>query len=134
MDYVSEVINKFAPINGIGILPSKNIEEIVKNLLSNQNVICIKEEGKGLILGLIYPLYYNPDVLIAQELGWWVEPEYRNTTLGIKLLKKFEKEAIKKGASKIMMIYLEAQNPGKMKNMYERLMYRPVEHTMIKDL
>lgn len=134
MDYVSEVIKKFAPINGMGIPPSDNIEEIVKNLLSNPNVICIKEDGKGVILGLIYPLYYNPSVLIAQELGWWVEPEYRNTTLGVRLLKKFEKEAISKGATKVMMIYLEAQNPDTIKNIYHKMNYRAVEHTMIKDL
>ncbi|RLI45231.1 hypothetical protein DRO61_10975 [Candidatus Bathyarchaeota archaeon] len=134
MDYLSEVITKFAPINGFGVEASENIEEIVKNLLENENIICIKQDGKGVILGLVYPLYYNPSVLVAQELGWWVEPEYRNTTIGIKLLKEFEKEAKKRGAKKVIMFYLEAQTPDKIDSMLKRLDYRHVEYNMVKDL
>jgi len=132
--YLAEVVKKFAPINGLGIKPSENIEEIMTNLLDNEDVICIEKENKGVILGIIYPLYYNPDVLIAQELGWWVEPEYRNTTLGIKLLKEFEKEAKARGAKKIIMFYLDAQTPDKINQMLSRMGYEPVEYNMIKEL
>jgi len=132
--YLAEVVKKFAPINGLGIKPSENIEEIMTNLLDNENVICIEKENKGVILGIIYPLYYNPDVLIAQELGWWVEPEYRNTTLGIKLLKEFEKEAKSRGAKKIIMFYLDAQTPDKINQMLSRMGYEPVEYNMVKEL
>jgi len=134
MNYVAEVIKKFAPINGMNIDAADNIEEIVENLLNNKDVICIQKEGKGVILGIIYPLYYNPDILIAQELGWWVEPEFRNTSLGIKLLKEFEAEAKKRGASKIMMFYLEAQTPDKIDNILQRMDYTHVEYNMVKDL
>jgi len=134
MNYVAEVIKKFAPINGMGIPASDNIEEIVQNLLENENIICIEKEGKGVILGLLYPLYYNPEIIIAQELGWWVEPEYRNTTIGIKLLKAFEKEAKNKGADKIMMIYLDSQSPENVNKMLTKLNYSSVEHSMVKDI
>lgn len=134
MDYVAEVIKKFAPINGLGVDVAENIEEIAENILNNKDVICIRHDGKGLILGLLYPLFYNPSVIIAQELGWWVEPKYRNTSLGIKLLKEFESEAKKRGANKIVMFYLEAQTPDKVESILERLDYRHVEYNMVKDL
>jgi len=134
MDYVTEVIKKFAPINGLGIKPSENIEEIVENILQNKDIICIKKDGKGVILGILYPLFYNPDVIIAQELGWWVEPEYRGTSIGIKLLKEFEKEAKEKGADKVIMFYLEAQTPDKIDSILKRLDYKHVEYNMVKDL
>lgn len=134
MSYIAEVIKKFAPINGFGVDPSENIEEIADNLLQNKDIICIKQDGKGIILGILYPLYYNPSVIIAQELGWWVEPEYRNTMLGIKLLKEFEKEAKARGADKIVMYYLEAQTPDRVDSILKRLDYRHVEYNMVKDL
>lgn len=134
MNYVAEVIKKFAPINGFGVEASSNIEEITNNILDNKDIICIQKEGKGVILGIVYPLFYNPSVLIAQELGWWVEPEYRNTTIGIKLLKEFEAEAKKRGAKKVIMFYLEAQTPTKIKSMLERIGYSSTEHNMAKDI
>jgi len=134
MNYVTEVIKKFAPINGLNIEPADNINDIVEGLLQNKDIICIKKDGKGVILGIIYPLYYNPSVLIAQELGWWVEPEYRNTSIGIKLLKEFEAEAKERGAKKIIMFYLEAQTPDRIDNILQRLNYKHVEYNMVKDL
>ncbi len=47
--YLAEVVKKFAPINGLGIKPSENIEEIMTNLLDNEDVICIEKENKGVI-------------------------------------------------------------------------------------
>jgi len=134
MNYLAEVIKKFAPINGFGFEAAENIEEIAEKLLQSKDIICIKKDGKGVILGIIYPLYYNPSVLVAQELGWWVEPEYRNTTLGIKLLKDFEKEAKKRGAKKVIMFYLEAQTPDKIDSMLKRMNYEHMEYNMVKDL
>lgn len=132
--YVSEVIKKFAPINGLGITPSENIKEITKILLEQENIICIQQQNKGVILGVLYPLFYNPDILVAQELGWWVEPEYRGTSLGIKLLKDFEKKAKELGAKKIIMFYLDAQTPDKIENILDRLDYKHLEYNMVKDL
>jgi RimJ/RimL family protein N-acetyltransferase len=134
MNYVAEVIKKFAPINGFGVEAAENIEEIAENILNNKDVICIKKDGKGVILGIIYPLFYNPNVLVAQELGWWVEPKYRNTSLGIKLLKEFEAEAKQRGAEKVIMFYLEAQTPTKIKQILQRVGYSPSEYNMVKDL
>lgn len=132
--YLTEVIQKFAPINGLDVKPSEDIYEISKQLLDNPNIICIQKEGKGIILGLIYPLFYNPDVLVAQELGWWVEPEHRGSPLAIRLLKEFEKEAKNRGASKVIMFYLDAQTPDKLDKMLSKMNYKHLEYNMVKDL
>ena len=133
-DYVVDVIKKFAPLNGFGVEPANNIDEIVQGLLSNEDVICICKPGKGVILGLKYHLYYNPNVTLVQELGWWVEPEYRNTMVGIKLLKEFEAEAKRRNADKIVMVYLEAQTPDRVDRMLQRMNYKHIEYNMVKDL
>ena len=134
IEYLTKVIKKFAPINGLGVNPSEDIYEISKQLLDNPNIICIQKENKGIILGLVYPLFYNPNILVAQELGWWVEPEYRGSPLAIRLLKEFEKEAKNRGASKVIMFYLDAQTPEKLDKMLGKMNYKHLEYNMVKDL
>lgn len=134
INYLTEVIQKFAPINGLGVTPSENIYEISKELLNNENIICIQQKGKGIILGVVYPLFYNPNVLVAQELGWWVEPEYRGSPTAIRLLKDFEKEAKNRGATKIIMFYLDSQTPDKLDRLLSKMNYKHLEYNMVKEL
>ena len=130
--YITEVFKKFVPISGTSIPVSPNIEEVVKEFLLNPNFICISKEGKGCIIGIVYPAFWNPDVLIAQELGLWVEPELRNSGLGIKLLLSFEQKAKELGAKEITMIALESSDPTTVGSIYERLGYSKLEHTYSK--
>lgn len=132
--YLAEVIKKFAPINGSGVPVADNIEDIAAHLLDNPDVICIMEPGKGILLAIVYPCYWNPSYLMAQEMGWWVEPEYRNTRLAIRLLKQFEAEAKARGAKKISMIALEAVEPEKVHRIYLKNNYKLVERNYMKGL
>jgi len=132
--YIAEVMKKFAPLNGADIPVADNINELAEELISNNNVIALQEEGKGVILGILYPHFLNPSMIVAQEIGWWVEPEYRNTSLAIRLLKKFEAEAADRGASKVIMISLESQEPAKVGSIYQRMGYRLIEHNYIKEI
>lgn len=47
------------------------------------------EEGKGLLMCLVVPTLWCNKTLYMQELAWYVKPEYRNTTLGYRLLKAY---------------------------------------------
>jgi len=133
-DYLIEVIHKFVPINGSDIPVGDNVESSVDAILARPNTICIAEEGKGIILGLVYPAYWNTSVLIAQELGWWVEPEYRGTSVGIKLYSKFKQRARELGATKLMMICLESSEPDKLESFYLLQGLKPTERTFMGDL
>lgn len=44
----------------------------------------------GMIIGAKAPAMFNDNILIGQELGWWVDEEYRDTKAGVALLKAFE--------------------------------------------
>lgn len=132
--YLAEIIKKFAPQTAFGVPVAENIEEIAQRYLELDNFIYIEEPGKGAILGLVFPHWWNPQVLVAQELGWWVEPEYRGTTLAIRLLNKLEVEAKRKGATKLLMICLEAVEPDKVESIYLRKGYTKLERIFSKDL
>jgi len=132
--YLSEVIHKFTPLSGSDIPVAEDTAGIVESLLANPSIVYKEVVGKGCILGIVYPHFLNPEVVICQELGWWVEPEFRNTSVGIKLYNAFEREAVTRGATKVMMISLEAQSPQRMDRLYKKLGFRMLEHTYIKEV
>jgi hypothetical protein len=61
------------------------------------NGVFIIAESNNTVIGIagaaITPNPWNYNKVIYQELFWWVEPEYRNTSTGIKLLKLLENKA-----------------------------------------
>lgn len=132
--YLAEIIKKFAPQTAFDVPVADNIEAIAQHYLTLDNFIYIEEPGKGAILGLVFPHWWNPSILVAQELGWWVEPEYRGGTLAIRLLNRFEEAAKAKGASKIMMICLEAVEPDKVEKIYLKKGYAKLERIFSKDI
>lgn len=47
----------------------------------------------GMILGIIEQSIWDPNNFLLRELCYWVEPEYRGTTAGYRLLKKYNEIA-----------------------------------------
>lgn len=81
----------------------------------------------GMIAGLMFPLYFNSSHSNAQEMFWWVTPEHRKSSVGIKLLKAFERWAKLKGAKTIQMGTLAKLNPEKLASVYKKLGYKESE-------
>ena len=132
--YIVEVINKFVPLANSDIPISDNIYNLVSAYRESGQFICVGEEGKGGIIGVVSNAWFNPEIVTVQELGWWVEPEYRGTTFAIKVLKAFEKEAKAIGASKVMMLSLDSLSPEVLHSMYLRLGYSKLENLYIKEV
>lgn len=62
--------------------------ELLDTIIAGCGVIYI-DDNKGLIIGLITPTIWCNKTYGLHELAWYVKPEYRNTTLGYKLLKSY---------------------------------------------
>jgi len=45
---------------------------------------------QGMLIGQIIPDIWLPHIKTLRELAWWVEPEYRHSSLGYRLLKKYQ--------------------------------------------
>lgn len=56
-------------------------------------LIAENEEPIGMILGVFEHNIWDPKSLLLRELVYWVEPEYRGTTAGYRLLKKYNEIA-----------------------------------------
>lgn len=83
--------------------------------------------------GLFYPCMLTGDKEMV-EAFWWVKPKYRGTTIGIKLLKSFEKISKDLGVIRIKMIFMSHLNPETMKNIYTRMGYRQIEVGYMKEV
>lgn len=134
VDYLTSVAEKFIPLADPSLRPACNIRDIMEDIVKNPNVIYVGEEGKGAIMGFIQPYIFNPQIKIAQEIGWFIEPEHRNLKFALSLLKSFELKAKESGADKLLMVGLAELKGSKVANLYTRLGYNFLEFTFSKDL
>ena len=69
----------------------RGVRNYLSSLLANGCVIVGEADGEiqGMLLAQICSDPWLPHIKTLKELAWWVEPKYRNTTLGYKLLKKY---------------------------------------------
>lgn len=88
----------------------------------------------GFACGVKSPSLMNRDYSIGAELAWWVEPEYRGTSSGIKLLKHVENQAKEAGCFAWSMMCMESLNPDEVESLYIRLGYSPSERTFVRFL
>lgn len=65
--------------------------------------------------------------LRASELAWYVQPEHRGGTLGIRLIKEFEAWAKSKGAKSLIMASFETSPTKEVGQMLARMGFRQLE-------
>jgi len=86
----------------------------------------------GCIGGVLNPWLLDENVILMTEMIWYVLRKDRGS-IGIRLIKAFEKKAQEMGATKIIMISLgETDDPISL--FYKRKGYHHLEHHFIKDL
>lgn len=65
--------------------------------IQQSGVILVAEEAddlQGMLIAQTQPDSWLPYVRTLRELAWWVEPEYRNTTMGYRLLQHYKQTAL----------------------------------------
>ena len=64
------------------------LNRLLDNILAGMGVVFI-EDGKGFIMALITHLAWCDKTYQMYELAWYVKPEFRNTSVGYRLLKQY---------------------------------------------
>lgn len=114
--------------------------ESVKNTVYtclDHNLLLVAFDGDkiaGFIGGVAAPIYANNDILIGQELFWWVQPEYRNKGAGQALMDAIEKNAKDEGLTYWTMMYLVNIEPEKAKQVYVNRGYYETEIGFTKEI
>lgn len=105
----------------IGISPDKDtVMKLIVGMISDKDKVFLIEEGKGMIGGGLLPWAYNNDSMVAHELCWWVDPEIRGGTTGVRLFKAFEQWAKDKGVKALMMASIPWLKGEKVNTMYKK--------------
>ena len=91
-------------------------------------------DGKivGFLAGMQFPALLNANIMVGAEVAWWVEPEYRNKPIGVKLLKYSEQQAKDKKLKFWSMMCLEQLNADGLESIYERMGYKKSERTYMR--
>lgn len=83
---------------------------------------------------MVAPSQTVQDKLLAQELFWYVDEDYRQTRVAMQLYRSAERWAKEVGAVAIAMALLEGSMPETVASMYERMGYVQVERIFVKGL
>ena len=113
-----------------------DMSKSLTSLIDGDNSCLFVAEVGGKVVGMVgavkYPHYTNSSCHVAQELFWWVRPEFRGGLTGVRLLMTVEQWAIETGCKSIVMICLPIDGPAE--SIYLRAGYRALERSYIKGL
>ena len=127
-----------SPMNGIAQFDVEGYASFYKNALNNPDVGIWLAEIDSKIVGItgamVYPLYFSPTHLVAQELWWWLTPTARGSGAGAKMFNQIEQWAKEKNAKSLFMIALEDDRAEKMEKVYIRAGFTPLERTFVKEV
>ena len=96
-----EIVEAYAHENTIKKLGASHnhfpryVEELLFSIIQGRGFIFIDANMRGAIIAYKNSNIWSPKVKELNELLWWVEPEYRNGTVGGRLWKAFDEQAQK---------------------------------------
>jgi hypothetical protein len=91
-----EIVEAYAfenPITTLGRIDNHDpvhVEQLLFSIMQGKGFIYIDTSLRGAIIAIKQRNVWCPKVKELHELLWWVEPEYRNSTLGGRLWKAFD--------------------------------------------
>lgn len=105
-------------------------------LWSSEAQVWVADAGVlvGMAAAVVFPLYFAPTSRVAQEIFWWVEPDFRGSGAGDALRCVVEKWAKDQGAEHLFMIALENERSPAMERLYRMGGFSPIERTYSKGL
>jgi len=116
----------------IGKMDYDSMEHTFKVLI-DENILLT--DGKSGMLGiLVYKLFYNHSIKVAQEIFWWVDEDKRGKGFGLELLKEAEKKVKEMGAKALFMLKVKGLGDERLDALYKALGYIEQETTYRRDL
>lgn len=134
-----EIVQAYAFENPIKTLGQETnhfprfVEELLFGIIAGRGFILIDKHMHGALIAIRQGNIWSPKVQELHELLWWVEPEYRNGTIGGRLWKEFDRigsEMLARGD--IQMIATSTSSTGPFID-YRKRGYKPVSVTFVKE-
>lgn len=74
----------------------EHVEKILHQIISSCQTVWVAEVGieiVGMLISRPIESFWNPDIILLQEIAFWVEPEYRGVLTAGRLLQQYVKYA-----------------------------------------
>jgi len=81
---------------------------------------------------MVLPSIWSPQILVLQELAWYVLPEYRNTTIGYRLVKAYLNYAEQLVRNDRIRYYTLNKMVSSPNLKYEKLGFRKIDEIWIQ--
>jgi GNAT superfamily N-acetyltransferase len=107
---------------------------LMESSIANILIVDVDEEAVGAIAGAVLPWFMDSSQLVLTELWWWVDPEYRKGGLAFKLLDALTEWGKYLGASKMIMVSIEAEREETVRKYYKRKGFSYMEMQFIKEI
>jgi GNAT superfamily N-acetyltransferase len=85
------------------------------------------------IAGIMYTDLATAETCCS-EFFWYVDPVERGSSIGLRLLNEFEKEAKRRGAVRIMMMHLQTKKTASFAKLFKKRGYVKREQVFIKGM
>lgn len=112
------------------------VRDLIARTIAEPSACTIVAEYGDRIVGMAAAVSYNhflsPTVIVAQELFWWIEPEYRGSGAGLKVMRALENWALSVGASVMVMVTLHGLGHERLDKIYRQDGYSPLEYSYMK--
>ncbi len=136
LDWLVGQLREFSVFFGskLSVFPKEEIaRDKLKELFSHPFYIAEKQGvgPVGFIAGYLTPHFFNPEIIVLQELFWWVAEDHRGSKAGKLLLDRFLLEG-KEYAHWITMV-LEEKSPVNPECL-TRIGFRPSERGFLMEV
>ena len=135
--HVIRMLHNFRKMNPIESLTDMGDDDHVSMLYNaiihgrGIALIAEKTEPVGLFLSIIDQNIWDPKLLVLKELAFWVEPEWRNTTIGYRLITEYNKQAKLLVENQRIKFYTMTKTTKSPDLDFDRFGYKKVEETWV---
>lgn len=117
--------------SSFSVFDKDSVKQMFLNLIDADCLIVCD----GGMLGFVeFPLFFDPNAKVMQELFWWVDEDKRGTGAALDMLNMAEKLANERGCKACIMLNISSLDGGRVSRLYTKLGYNSSENSFIKVL
>ncbi len=134
---MSQLFHEDSPFHPVTTLSVAKLTLLFQTAIDSKHtqvaILLLKDEDRavGMLVGMVGSPVFSDD-LIASELAWFIEPEYRGSRKALQLVYAYEEWARRMGCKNVSMSLLTALTDAS--KTYERLGYTKTEISYLKAL
>jgi len=104
---------------------------LLDSIIAGQGV-CFYEEDIGILMAVITPSIWCNKTFTLHEIAWYVKPEYRNTSIGYRLLKRYIEYGKALKEEKRIKFFIMGKMPSSPDIKYSKFGFRKIDESWIQ--